>query len=52
MVSFVVVQVGEIHEHGDWWANGRSQEKLPRPLLKLGIKNKKEERVGVVGCWT
>jgi hypothetical protein len=50
-MAFVVVQVGGIHEHGDWWANGGSQEKIPRPLLKLGARNKKEEKVGVVGCW-
>jgi len=31
--------------------NGGSQEKVPRLLLKLGVRSKKEERARVVGCW-
>jgi len=31
--------------------NGGSQEKVPRLLLKLGVRSKKKERARVVGCW-
>jgi hypothetical protein len=31
--------------------NGGSQEKVPRLLLKLGARSKKEERARVVGYW-
>lgn len=50
MVAIVVVQMGgNSCERGDQGADGESQEKVLKPLLKLRSNSRKDEEVGVVG---